>query len=209
MTIGEIIQRYGIEYIGRYYASYRGIVIDNKDPESRGRLLVSVPSVQDGIKVWAYPMDMPGGLKYGIKWITPRISEIVWVHFEMGNPMRPLWSYHGWATDEVPDELKDNDTVGLVTPNGNKIYLKEVDGELFIKVNQKVSIEVIDGSSITLDKEKVVVNGGSNKGVVNVDSLRELVKALQKDLLVAQSGSNIAKWMATGMEEIEDKTFEH
>ena len=209
-TIGELIQQYGVEYLGRFYSSYRGVVIDNVDPKYMGRILVRIPTMFDGLKVWARPKSsMPGGLLYGLKWITPRKGEIVYVEFEGGNPTKPLWGYHGWAEEEVPEELRDNNTLGLVTPSGNKIYLKEKEGELYIQVNQKVSVKVTDGTSLTMDKENVIINSGSNQGAVNVESLRDLITAIHADLLTAQSGTQVGKWMANGMTEIEDPNFKH
>ena len=35
----------GLEYLGRYYAEYEGIVYDNADPMRLGRILVVVPEV--------------------------------------------------------------------------------------------------------------------------------------------------------------------
>lgn len=209
-TIGELIQQYGVEYLGRFYSSYRGVVIDNKDPKNIGRILVRIPTMFDGLKVWARPKSsMPGGLLYGVKWLTPRIGEIVYIEFEGGNPTKPLWGYHGWAEEEVPEELRDNNTIGLVTPSGNKIYLKEKEGELYLQINQKISVNITDGTSFTMDKENVIINGGSNRGAVNVESLRDLITAIHADLLTAQSGTQVGKWMANGMTDIEDPNFKH
>ena len=208
-TIGELIQKYGVEYIGRYYSNYRGVVIDNVDPNQMGRIFVMLPGIHDGVRTWARPKAMPGGLKYGLKWITPRVGEVVWVEFENGDPLKAIWNYYGWTMGDIPDELQDGNTVGFVTPSGNKVYLQDKEGELYIKVNTKISVEIEGGSTLTMDKEKVVVNGGENHGAVNVEVLRELIQAIQKDLLVAQSGSNVASWMAKGMTEIEDTKFDH
>ncbi len=45
-----------LEHIrSRYYGKYRGIVKDDADPTSRGRLKVIVPGVLDDLQVWALP----------------------------------------------------------------------------------------------------------------------------------------------------------
>ena len=42
----EIIQRYGIEYVGRFYSIYRGVVTNNKDDTGMNRLSLYIPSIQ-------------------------------------------------------------------------------------------------------------------------------------------------------------------
>lgn len=205
----RIIQKYGIEYLGRYYSIYRGYVMKNGDPDHLGRILVSVPGIASGIKVWARPGEFHGGTLYGSKGLTPQVGEVVYVEFEYGDPMRPIWYYHGWGVEEVPEELQDNNTVGLITPSGNKVYLKEEEGLLKIFVNEKVDVRVKDGCSITMDKEQVVVNGGDNREVMNIDYFESFVDAVLKDLLVAQSGQNVAKWMADDLPKLPDKRFKH
>ena len=224
MTVGELIQKYGIEYIGRFYSIYRGVVLDNQDSDNIGKLLIIIPSIHDGVKVWARPYNNPGSINSGVKWLIPRVGDIVWVQFEMGDPMRPIWSYHSWGIGEVPEELQSNDTIGLVTPTGNKIYISEVDGSLTIILNQKVTIQVIDGSSITIDGSSItidggdkltinssdtILNGGSNGGLVNVDSLRNLVTSIQTDLATVGSGTQVTAWMVDGMVNIEDTKVKH
>lgn len=207
----EIIQRYGIEYVGRFYSIYRGVVTNNKDDTGMNRLSLYIPSIQNGINVIALPKSTGfGSINYGIKLITPRIGEVVYVEFENGDPFKPLWSYHGWATGEIPDDLKDSNSIGLVTPEGNKIYIKDIDGELYIQTNSKVNISIFDSDiSITLDKDKVTVNDGSNNGVINIDKFRTFVDAVLKDLMMVTSGSNLSQWMATDYKDIEDKKFIH
>ena len=162
-NLGLIIQENGLEYLGRYYSTYRAIVINNNDELNMNRVHVYIPSVQNGIKIWALPKSTPiGGCFHGLKLTTPLVGEVVYIEFEGGDPLRPLWSYHGWATGETPDDLKDNNSIGLVTPEGNKIYIKDIDGELYIQTNSKVNISILEGPSLKMTQKGFTFNFGDN-----------------------------------------------
>ena len=162
-NLGLIIQENGLEYLGRYYSTYRAIVINNNDELNMNRVHVYIPSVQNGIKIWALPKSTTiGGCFHGLKLTTPLVGEVVYIEFEGGDPLRPLWSYHGWATGETPDDLKDNNSIGLVTPEGNKIYIKDVDGELYIQTNCKVNISILEGPSLKMTQKGFTFNFGDD-----------------------------------------------
>lgn len=162
-NLGLIIQENGLEYLGRYYSTYRAIVINNHDELNMNRVHVYIPSVQNGIKIWALPKSTTiGGCFHGLKLTTPLVGEVVYIEFEGGDPLRPLWSYHGWATGETPDDLKDNNSIGLVTPEGNKIYIKDVDGELYIQTNSKVNISILEGPSLKMTQKGFTFNFGDD-----------------------------------------------
>lgn len=162
-NLGLIIQENGLEYLGRYYSTYRAIVINNNDELNMNRVHVYIPSVQNGIKIWALPKSTTiGGCFHGLKLTTPLVGEVVYIEFEGGDPLRPLWSYHGWATGETPDDLKDNNSIGLVTPEGNKIYIKDVDGELYIQTNSKVNISILEGPSLKMTQKGFTFNFGND-----------------------------------------------
>ena len=228
----ETIQSRGIEALGRFYSSYRALVLSNEDPDKEGKILIQIPSVHNIIG-WAYPKVLCGGPNTGFKYLIPPKNSIVYVEFENGDPAHPLWSYHGWAVGEIPPELEDIDTLGIVTPNGNKIYLSEKEGILHILTKGGTSIKTVNSDS---DKEKfevtvdintngvqihsekdvkvkcdgvIEVNGGNNRGLVNISQIESLVEALFKDLLIAQSGNNLSTWMAKEMPKMEDKKFKH
>ena len=162
-NLGLIIQENGLEYLGRYYSTYRAIIINNNDELNMNRVHVYIPSVQNGIKVWALPKSTTiGGCFHGLKLTTPLVGEVVYIEFEGGDPLRPLWSYHGWATGETPDDLKDNNSIGLVTPEGNKIFIKDIDGELYIQTNSKVNISILEGPSLKMTQKGFTFNFGDN-----------------------------------------------
>lgn len=207
MNLIDIIQKYGLEYVGRFYSTYRGVVIDNtgNDP---GVLRVTIPSVQTGVTVWARSKAQMGGPGIGAKYLIPDIGSVVNIEFEFGDPMRPLWSYSSFMVDEIPDELKSNSSLGIVTPNGNKIYLHDKDGELHIEIKGSEGKDDLT-IEINKDKDQVIINGGTNGSLMNVDAFDKFVEAVLKDLLVAKSGTNVSNWLAKDRPKLEDKRFTH
>ena len=79
---------------------YRAIVEDDRDPERRGRLRVSVPAV--GVTaVWADACLPPVPL--GML-AMPGVGSTVWVQFEGGDVNRPLWTGITWDTAMLADQ---------------------------------------------------------------------------------------------------------
>lgn len=86
----------------KYYGFYRAKVVDNKDPEKRGQVLVWIPDLMPKIPdtegIWACPVNTLGGRdpvnketwKQGTCYI-PVVGSWVWVFFEGGNPSRPFY----------------------------------------------------------------------------------------------------------------------
>jgi len=76
----------------RYYGKYRGLVIENIDPEQIGRVLLQVPDVLGEIpSSWAMPCVPAAGIQSGC-FIVPPIGSQVWVEFEQGDPDYPIWT---------------------------------------------------------------------------------------------------------------------
>lgn len=201
----EILQTRGMEAIGRYYGTYRAIVLNNNDGINQGKILVSIPMIQTGMQVWAYPKSIGGGLGYGFKFLMPPKGEFVWIEFEYGDPARPVWSYHPWAMGEMPEALRSPNVIGLVTPKGHQIVLNETEDTLLIQLEE--------GSSIKMEKDKITILGkrgeSQNRGLVNIQALENAIDAIAQDLMVAGSGANLAKWMAQDRANLEDSSVIH
>lgn len=228
MNIQGILQKFGLEFLGRYYSIYRGIVIDNQDPDNLNQLKVYVPSVQNGLKVWARSKQI-GFNQAGVKFITPKRGDIVYVEFEKGSPLNAVWSYHPWAIEEMPEEFKDNQTAGIITPFGHKLYIKDTEGVMVLQIGDSevdkdtlvtLTIEKTGhlnlqvggdtGTSIDIQGKTTIINGGENKGLVNSDAIRSLAQALMKDLLILGSGTNLSTWMGSDMvTKLEDPNVSH
>jgi hypothetical protein len=87
----------------RYYGKYRGTVVNNQDPEQRGRILAVAPDVQGLVPLsWALPCVPVAGKQQGI-FQVPQVGAAVWIEFEQGDPEYPIWVGGFWGLfAEVP-----------------------------------------------------------------------------------------------------------
>ena len=107
-----------------YHGKYRGKVESNLDPFMLGRLMVQVPAVPGSLLNWALPCTPYAGPGVGFYFIPP-VGASVWVEFEGGNPMRPIWSGCFWAEGEMPGEPPDP-LVKLIRTSGIQLSLSEL-----------------------------------------------------------------------------------
>ena len=162
----------------KHFGKYRGTVINNIDPEQRGRLLVQVPDVLGtGLSSWAMPCMPVGGLQMGAFSVPPMQSG-VWVEFEQGNPDYPIWTGSWWGSAaEVPSlaltippplegmvfqTSKQNSFIvsDVPGPTGG-IILKTATGAS-ISINETgITIQNGQGASISLTGPTVTVNNGA------------------------------------------------
>jgi hypothetical protein len=87
----------------QYFGKYRGTVVNNIDPEQRGRIQAIVPSVSNIVPTsWAMPCVPMAGKEQGV-FMIPQIGAGVWIEFEEGNPDKPIWVGGFWGVfAEVP-----------------------------------------------------------------------------------------------------------
>lgn len=186
-SILEIIQERGLEAIGRYYSKYRAIVVDNNDPENRNRLKVVVPEITQDISDWANPVNQLGEVDSGFKLLTPKVGSIVWVEYKNGDPLYPLWSYHGWAVDEIPDELRDLNSLGIVTFHNHKIIINDDKGILKLIISD-LSNPSKETFSLVINKDTLSIKGKKiilleeNFGIPLTDKLVERINILEKEI---------------------------
>jgi hypothetical protein len=105
----------------KYYGLYRGVVVANSDMSTktprRGRIKVKVPSVYgdilDSDLPWAEPCSpVFGGSLYSDTLVDPKrkvshgcvavppLGSSVWVMFEQGDPLTPVWLGTWWGYEE-------------------------------------------------------------------------------------------------------------
>jgi hypothetical protein len=87
----------------KFYGKYRGTVVNNIDPEQRGRILALVPAVSGiALTSWAMPCVPIAGKQEGM-FVVPQIGAGVWIEFEEGDSDKPIWVGGFWGlAAEVP-----------------------------------------------------------------------------------------------------------
>jgi Type VI secretion system/phage-baseplate injector OB domain len=90
----------------KYWGKYAGTVVNNVDPELRGRLILTVPDVLKLVpSTWAepcVPLAGPTGPPMGV-YLVPPIGAGVWVEFEHGDRNKPIWVGCRWgAQSDIP-----------------------------------------------------------------------------------------------------------
>jgi hypothetical protein len=168
---------------GPFYGKYRGTVMNNIDPEMRGRLLVQVPDVLGLVpSSWAEacaPLAGPTGPPMGV-YLVPPIGAGVWVEFEQGDPDYPIWVGCRWGgPSDVPPLARAGLPVSpnLVlqslaqhtlmisdmppTPATGGIILKSTTGASIVVNDSGIYIQNGKGASIVLTGPTVNVNMGA------------------------------------------------
>jgi len=97
----------------KFHGMYRGLVEDNLDPNHAGRIKVRVYGVYDNLSVniipWAEYADPMMGGQSGIGgFFVPDIGSKVWVFFEAGDHMQPVYFAGAPAHQDMPPERSDD-----------------------------------------------------------------------------------------------------
>jgi len=186
---------------GRWYGVYPALVSDIKDPESTGRVKITLPWSPDNgserYEVWARLATLMGGNNRG-SWLIPDVNDEVLVVFEAGDPRRPYVIGGLWNGSDAPPESMDgsgnNDKKVLRSRNGVKITLDDQQGqEQFIAETpggQKVtlkdgpgSVEIADsnGNSIKMEASGITLTTSAvvtiNASTLNVSASAVSVNA--------------------------------
>ncbi|OHX36208.1 baseplate assembly protein [Methylomonas sp. LWB] len=84
----------------KYWGKYRGTVVNNVDPEQRGRIQALVPDVNSLIPITfaepCVPLAGPTGPPMGV-YMVPPIGAGVWIEFEHGDLDKPIWVGCRWG----------------------------------------------------------------------------------------------------------------
>jgi uncharacterized protein involved in type VI secretion and phage assembly len=162
----------------KYFGKYRGTVVQNVDPEQRGRIQALVPDVSNVVPTtWATACVPVAGKSMGT-YVLPQIGAGVWIEYEQGDPDYPIWTggFWGVAAEVPPLALAGNPaspSIVLQTGLQNSISLSDVPGPtggILLKSATGAMIAVNDlgitisngkGATIVLNGPSVTVNNGA------------------------------------------------
>lgn len=186
----QLNERLPVGWGGRWYGVLPALVVDIKDPDTQGRVKVTLPWSVDAkgerYEAWARLATMLGGNNRG-SWFIPDVDDEVLVAFEHGDPRRPyvlggLWNGQDSAPESM-DGAGNNYKKVLRSRNGVKITLDDQDGQeqLILETpgGQKItlkdgpgSVEVADsnGNSIKMEAAGITITA-SAKVTVNASQL--------------------------------------
>lgn len=184
-----------------FFGKYRGLVVDNADPQKLGRLKVRVPSLlgEQVVTGWATPCTPYGGSDNQGMLMIPDVGAGVWVEFEEGDLEFPIWVGTYWSkpsgTTELPKpngadaaeagEAQDPPTRKILkTAKGHTIQLEDKDGEeaiiiVVIVEDKKKHFILLNGDGITIQ------DAAGNSLVMSSSAVTLTAKA---DLTIDASG---------------------
>ncbi|MEO8368707.1 MAG: phage baseplate assembly protein V [Candidatus Solibacter sp.] len=166
----------------KYYGKYRGTVLNNIDPEQRGRIMAIVPATGTLIpSSWALPCVPIAGKQSGI-FVVPQLGSTVWIEFEGGDLDRPIWTGGFWglapevpALALVPPAIPPGQNIVIQstgqnmvlvsdsapTPITGGIVLKSTTGAMIVVNDSGIYISNGKGASIMMVGPTVTINNGA------------------------------------------------
>ncbi|HKS25019.1 MAG TPA: phage baseplate assembly protein V [Thermoanaerobaculia bacterium] len=156
----------------KFYGKYRGVVLNNIDPQRIGRILASVPAVSLLLPTsWCMPCYPVAGKLMGISYV-PQIGSGVWIEFEGGDPDHPIWSGCFWGTDaEMPGDAKATSaTNNPVSPSivlhstlQNRIVISDLPGP-----TGGIILKSLTGASIIVNDTGIYIDNGKGASIVMI-----------------------------------------
>lgn len=164
-----------------FLGKFRGTVLNNVDPETRGRLMLSIPDVLGVVpSTWAEPctpLAGPTGPPMGV-YMVPPIGAGVWVEFEHGDPNYPIWVGCRWGgPSDIPPlahaGLPVSPNIVMQTAGQNSFVISDLPGPtggIMLKSATGASIIVNDtgiyiqngrGASLIMSGPTVTINNGA------------------------------------------------
>jgi hypothetical protein len=207
---GEAVRQGGLEGLsGRYYGLYTALVVDNLDPEKRGRVRLQIPALNQVEPAdvppnwWALPC-MPGlasgtaGQMHGL-FTPPEAGDCVWVMFEGGNPCVPVY-LGGWlpqAAAGTPLTAAGGALRrGLRTPAGHFLRFSDKGDDLHVTLAKGDGDGDTSGAVITLDKDGGILVMAENGAhlAINAQDGAITVMNVEPD----GEGSKATSWVTLG-----------
>ena len=147
----------------KWWGKYKGTVVQNADPEFRGRIMCTVPTVL-GLTPSSWceacaPLAGPTGPPMGV-YMVPPIGAGVWIEFEQGDPDYPIWvgGYWGSAAETpalakaVPPGLAG---ITLQTTLKNGIVVSDTPGP-----TGGILIQTTTGAMVSVSDVGIIISNG-------------------------------------------------
>lgn len=164
-----------------YYGKYAGVVVDNVDPDQKGRLLIEVPAVLgEAPSSWAEPcapLAGPTGTAMGV-YLVPPVGAGVWVEFAQGDLERPIWVGCRWgSSSDLPDQalagLPETPSIVLQTATKNMIVISDVPGPsggIMLRAGNSTLSITDDGITLTATKVEINATTVNVTGTTDINS---------------------------------------
>ena len=148
-----------------HFGKYAGYVVDNRDKDNEGKIIVSVPNI--------YPEDehIPAraALSSGF-YFVPETGDKVWVEFEGGDTGKPIWSPVDYPSGQWPGEAnrKQEEIRVLKTAAGHvvifndnredaAITIRDSFGNVIEMANARITIQ--GTATVEIRAPNVIING--------------------------------------------------
>jgi len=201
--VEELLARLVEKTESRFYGKYRATVVDNSDPEKRGRLKLKIPSVlgNDVVSGWALPCAPYGGAADQGFYFIPEVDAAVWVEFEAGLLDYPIWVGTFWSkpggNSEVPkpnkvDGSEESDVQSpptrkiIKTLKGHTIQLEDADDADLVML-----LEATNGNLIVMNSDGIKITDSKNKTTITMNDSGLKVEAAQDIELKADGAVKI------------------
>lgn len=198
------VQKFGMEYLfGRYYGLYRGIVIDNKDPEKRGRVRIQTPAIGQieasmvPDNLWASycgPGTSVGSHGAHGLFCPPEIDDQVFVMFEGGRPEKPVYMGGWWTKDHEGTDLDHEEAKyrGFRTAAGHYLRFSDEDGDVHVTLAKGDGDGGVSGALISLQDDGGILVSDDDGQHVWLNKAEGVVQLIQKDGSLMKLGKSEA-----------------
>lgn len=157
-----------------------GVVTDNSDPESRGRVKVRLSSLD--LEIWAAVATNSAGSNYGVQ-LLPRNDEIVVVAFAAPDLPIVLGTLWTGAAQPHSDHAPVEDRYALITPAGTKIICDDQSQPkvtITTPAGNVISVSDESGGQVKLDVQGTTITVTSSKVSVQSSGPTEIQASTMK-----------------------------
>ncbi|MCK9605734.1 MAG: phage baseplate assembly protein V [Methylomonas sp.] len=155
---------------GALQALHLATVLDNQDPDNRGRIKVRL-AVGD-MELWAAVLTNSAGQDYGVS-LLPKVDEKVVLAFispEVAVVMGALWS----GGDSHPSEAREVEDVYCIrTPSGSQLKFDDTEeSQIDIKTSSGYHLQITEaeGGKVLIEKGSETIEFSSSEIKINASS---------------------------------------